>query len=175
MLKRVYNRQGAIIGARSYLHEGVRGHLPLAGNDHGNVHHHKLIARVQLRRPPICDEGVAVGRVVDISLVAVWGEFDQLVARNQSLPIWLHNPEVDQRRLVSPSSEADEDFRGSEAAMVEVGRLAGWACVNQLVVVRHIFSQAGEDDGKVCDWVLVVAGFQADLEDNQVRGMQCLE
>ena len=39
-----------------YLDEGVWRSLPLTAYDDGNVHDHKLIARVEAIRPPVGEE-----------------------------------------------------------------------------------------------------------------------
>ena len=72
--------------------------------------------------------------------------------------------ELHQRRPVSAPPVADEHLWGSEASMVEVGRVSAWRLVQQLVVVGDILAQAGEDDGDVSDGVLIVAGFEVDLD-----------
>ena len=64
-----------------YLDEGMGGHLPLAGDHHGQVHHHKLIAGVELGGAPVGDVRGGVGRVVHICHVTVRGKLDKLGAR----------------------------------------------------------------------------------------------
>ena len=128
-----------------YLDEGVGRHLPLAGDHHGQVHHHKLIAGIELRGAPVGDVRGGVGRVVHIGHVTVRGELYQLGARaeitnndaslttdngsnnNNCSPdslLWLQtrgdDAELHQRRPVSASPVAEEHLRGAEAAVVEV-------------------------------------------------------
>ena len=57
-----------------YLDDSVGRHLPLARDHNGQVHHHKLVAGVELGGAPDVRGGVA--RVVHIGHVTVRGELD---------------------------------------------------------------------------------------------------
>ena len=63
-------------GSIGYLDEGVGRHLPLAGDHHGQVHHHELVAGVELGGAPVCDVRGGVARVVHIGHVTMRGELD---------------------------------------------------------------------------------------------------
>lgn len=147
----------------------MRGHFPLARNDHSDVHHHKLVAWVHLSSPPVRDERRRVCRVVHVCDVSVGGELHELVAWSHTILLRLDDAQVDQGRLVSTSSEADEHLGGAEAAMVEVCRLLGRGEVDQLIRVRGVLAQPWEDHRDVGDRVLVVTRLQAHLNQNRIR------
>ena len=115
-------------------------YLPLACDDHCDVHHHKFVARVQLSRSAVSDERGRVGRVVHVGNVSVGSELDELVSRSHPVLFRLHYSQVDQGWLVPTSPKADEDLWGTKAAMVEVGGLLGRGEVDQLVRVGCVLT-----------------------------------
>ena len=138
--------------------------FPLAGDHDGDVHDDELVAGVELGGAAVGDEGGGVGGVVHVGDVAVRRELHQLRAGADPLPRVSEHAELHQRRPVPPAPEAEEHLGGAEAAVVEVGGEAAGRHVQQLVVVGHVLPEAGEDDGDVCDGVLVVARLEVHLE-----------
>ena len=68
-----------------YLDESVGRELALAGDHHGQVHHHELIAGVELGGAPVGEVGGGCGRVVHIGHVTVRRELHQLSPRAETL------------------------------------------------------------------------------------------
>ena len=91
-------------------------------------------------------------------------ELYQLGSRGYLVPHIAQNTKIHQGWSITTSSEADEHFWGSETAVVEVCWETCGRAVDELVVIRHVLPQPGEDDRDVGDGVLVVAGLEVHLE-----------
>ena len=142
----------------------MRWSLSLAGNDDGNIHDDKLVARVELGRPLVGDEGGGGVAVVHVGDVPVGRELDQLGPGTDSLPRIAKDAQLHQGRAIPPPSITDKHFGSTETAVIEVRRKTRGRVLEQLIVVRDILSETGEDDGEVGDGVLVVARLQVHLQ-----------